>query len=90
VKQLFGKAGWQDEKSDFDISYAWADTSLIGNGAAPESLLAVHESRSIPFRISPTTSSFRECHGSHFLQSDLLLSANAYYRHLSHAQTTAI
>lgn len=83
VKQLFGKAGWEDEQSDFDLSYAWADNSLIGNGAAPESLLAVHESAvyTIP-DFTNNKLNFVTATGSHFLRSDLLLSADAYYRHL--------
>jgi outer membrane receptor protein involved in Fe transport len=83
VKQVFGKAGWQDEQTDLDLSYAWADTSLIGNGAAPESLLAVHESAvyTVP-DFTNNKLNFVTATGSHFLQSDLLVAANAYYRHL--------
>jgi outer membrane receptor protein involved in Fe transport len=83
VKQLFGKAGWEDEQSDFDISYAWADNSLIGNGAAPESLLAVHESAvyTVP-DFTNNKLNFVTATGSHFLRSDLLISADAYYRQL--------
>jgi outer membrane receptor protein involved in Fe transport len=83
LEQVFGKAGWEDEKTDFDISYAWADTSLIGNGAAPESLLAVHQSAvyTVP-DFTNNKLNFVSATGSHFLLSDLLLSANAYYRHL--------
>ncbi|MGH8122635.1 MAG: TonB-dependent receptor plug domain-containing protein, partial [Rudaea sp.] len=40
VYQGFGKIGWQNEKTDVDLSYTYADTSLYGNGAAPASLLA--------------------------------------------------
>ncbi|MEA3178422.1 MAG: hypothetical protein QOI59_1945 [Gammaproteobacteria bacterium] len=83
VKQLFGKAGWQDEQSDVDISYAWADNSLIGNGASPESLLAT--SRTAVYTVPDFTNNklnFVTATGSHFLRSDLLVSADAYYRHL--------
>jgi outer membrane receptor protein involved in Fe transport len=83
VEQLFGKAGWQDEQSDVDISYAWADNSLIGNGAAPESLLAT--SRTAVYTVPDFTNNklnFVTATGSHFLRSDLLVSADAYYRHL--------
>ncbi len=83
VKQLFGKAGWQDEHTDFDISYAWADTSLIGNGAAPESLLAGHESAFYTFPdLTNNKLNFITATGSHFLRSDLLFTMDAYYRHL--------
>jgi outer membrane receptor protein involved in Fe transport len=84
VKQLFGKAGWQDEQTDFDLSYAWADTNLIGNGPAPESLLAVHESAvyTVP-DITHNKLNFLNATGSRFVRSDLLLSGNVYYRHLT-------
>src|SRR6516225_4197514 len=35
--QAFGKVGWQNDKSDLDLSYSYADTSLYGNGAVPQS-----------------------------------------------------
>src|SRR5262249_34458563 len=83
VKQIFGKGGWQDETTDLDISYTWADTSLIGNGASPESLLAVQ--RSAVYTVPDFTNNklnFVNATGSHFFRSDLLVAANAYYRHL--------
>src|ERR1700724_2448073 len=39
VYQAFGKVGWQNDKTDIDLSYTYADTILFGNGAAPMSLL---------------------------------------------------
>ena len=39
VWQGFGKVGWQTEKTDIDLSYTYADTSLYGNGATPLSML---------------------------------------------------
>jgi len=83
VKQVFGKAGWQDEQTDLDVSYAWANTSMIGNGASPESLLAFN--RSAVYTVPDFTNNklnFVTATGSHFLSPDLLVSANAYYRHL--------
>jgi outer membrane receptor protein involved in Fe transport len=40
--QLFGNVGWQTERSNFDMSLTFADTDLIGNGAAPAELLEIH------------------------------------------------
>ena len=34
VEQLFGKVGYQTKDTDFDLSYAWANTELTGNGNA--------------------------------------------------------
>ncbi len=83
VKQVFGKVGYETDTTDLDISYTWADTSLIGNGAAPESLLAYR--RQAIYTAPDSTANrvnFVNATGSHFLLSDLLVSANAYYRHL--------
>jgi outer membrane receptor protein involved in Fe transport len=84
VKQLFGKAGWQDEKTDLDLSYTWADTALIGNGTTPESMLAVR--RQAIYSAPDFTNNklnFVNATGSHFLLSELLVAGNAYYRHLT-------
>src|ERR1700674_1956052 len=39
IYQGFGKVGWQNEKTDVDLSYTDADPSLYGNGATPTSML---------------------------------------------------
>jgi outer membrane receptor protein involved in Fe transport len=83
VEQVFGKAGWQDEKTDVDVSYAWANTQLVGNGTTPESMLAVR--RAAIYSAPDFTNNklnFVNGTGSHFLLSDLLVAGNLYYRHL--------
>jgi outer membrane receptor protein involved in Fe transport len=83
VEQLFGKGGWQDEKTDIDVSYAWANTQLVGNGTTPESLLAVR--RQAIYSAPDFTNNklnFINGTGSHFLAAELLISGNLYYRHL--------
>ena len=83
VKQLFGKAGWQDELTDVDLSYTWADTDLTGNGTTPESLLAVRRAAIFTAPdFTNNTLNFVNLTATHFLTPELLLSANAYYRHL--------
>jgi outer membrane receptor protein involved in Fe transport len=83
VKQVFGKVGWENELSDLDLSYAWADTRLTGNGAVPESMLA-YRRESIYTAPDQTrdTLNFVNLTGTHFLDRALLLSGNVYYRHL--------
>jgi outer membrane receptor protein involved in Fe transport len=39
--QLFGNAMWRTETSSFGVSLTYADTDLIGNGAAPVELLEI-------------------------------------------------
>jgi len=83
VRQLFGKLGWQDDRSDVDFSYTWADTRLVGNGTTPESLLAVR--RQAIFSAPDATGNhlnFANLTGTRFLADDLLLSGNVYYRQL--------
>ncbi|HEX5124600.1 MAG TPA: TonB-dependent receptor, partial [Rhodanobacteraceae bacterium] len=46
IKQAFGKIGWQTDRTDIDLSYTFADTSLFGNGATPESMLAYRRNTS--------------------------------------------
>lgn len=84
VRQLFGKTGWQDEVTDFDLSYTYADNSMIGNGTTPQSMLAVRRQAiySAP-DFTHNKLNFINATGSHFLQSDLLISGNIYYRHLT-------
>ena len=83
VEQLFGKVGYQTKDTDFDLSYAWANTELTGNGTTPQSMLAVR--RQAIFSAPDFTHNklnFINVTGSHFLRPDLLLSGNLYYRHL--------
>ena len=84
VKQIFAKVGWQNEVTDLDLSYTWADTALTGNGTTPQSMLAVN--REAIFTAPDFTNNklnFVNATGSHFLSSDLLLAGNIYYRHLT-------
>ena len=83
VYQGFGKVGWQNDKTDIDLSYTYADTALIGNGPVPSSLLATR--RSIIYTAPDRTHNllhFFNLTATQFLSDDLLLSGNAYHRRL--------
>ncbi len=80
--QAFGKIGWQNEKSDLDLSYTYADTSLFGNGATPQSMLDYQYASSYTPDITHNLLHFVNLTGTQFLTPTLLLSGNAYYRHL--------
>ena len=82
VAQGFGKIGWQTEKTDIDLSYTYADTSLFGNGAAPESMLAFRRQTSYTPDFTDNQLNFVNLTGTQYLTDTLLLSGNAYYRHL--------
>ncbi len=79
--QLFGKVGWETDATDIDLSYIFADTDLIGNGFAPESLLA--RDRDAVHTFPDNTQNrlhFVNLRASHWLMDELLLSGNAFYR----------
>jgi outer membrane receptor protein involved in Fe transport len=75
--------GWQNDKTDIDLSYTYADTSMIGNGTTPLSMLYFR--RASIFTAPDFTHNlmnFVNLTGTQFLSDHLLLSGNAYYRHL--------
>ncbi len=81
--QAFAKVGWQNDKTDIDLSYTYADTSMIGNGTTPESMLDVR--REAIFSAPDFTHNllnFVNLNGTQFLNDHLLLSGNAYFRQL--------
>jgi outer membrane receptor protein involved in Fe transport len=82
VTQAFGKVGWETDKTDLDLSYTYADTSLWGNGATPQSMLGyLYESSYTP-DYTANLMNFVNLTGTQFLSEKLLLSGNVYYRHL--------
>jgi len=80
--QAFGKVGWQNEHTDLDLSYTYADTSLYGNGAVPLSMLEYRRETSYTPDLTHNLLHFVNLTGTQFLAEHLLLSANAYYRRL--------
>ncbi len=82
VYQAFGKVGWQNDKTDFDLSYTYADTSLFGNGATPISMLDYDYESSYTPDSTANLLSFVNLTATQFIADKLLLSGNVYYRHL--------
>ena len=87
VYQAFGKVGWQNDKTDFDLSYTYADTSLYGNGATPMSMLNYDYESSYTPDYTANLLSFVNLTGTQFLTDKLLLSGNVFYRHLDHERS---
>jgi outer membrane receptor protein involved in Fe transport len=83
VYQGFGKVGWQNDKTDIDLSYTYADTRLFGNGATPLSMLDYRREASYTPDFTANLLSFGNLTGTQFLTDKLLLSGNVYYRHLT-------
>jgi len=82
VWQAFGKVGWQNDTTDVDLSYTYADTRLFGNGAAPLSMLYYRREQSYTPDSTHNLLHFANLTGTQFLSPHLLLSASAYYRRL--------
>ena len=80
--QLFAKVGYKTERTDVELSFAYANTDLTGNGLAPESLLA--RDRRAVYTFPDETKNLMylgNLRGSRWLTDDLLLSTNAFYRY---------
>ena len=80
--QAFGKVGWQNDTTDVDLSYTYADTRLFGNGAVPLSMLYYRREQSYTPDSTHNLLHFANLTGTQFLSAHLLLAASAYYRRL--------
>ena len=80
VRQFFGKLGWQDSMTDFDVSLTLADNHFTGNQTLPLSMLDdLRQSYTYP-DTNRNQLSFLTVKGSHFLSDDWLIGGTAYFR----------
>ena len=80
VRQFFGKIGYQDDVTDFDVSATLADNALEGTQTLPLSMLGnPRQAYTYPDR-NENRLGFVTAKGSRFLSDALLLGGNAYYR----------
>ena len=80
VDQLFTKVGWQDDKSDLDLSLMLADTNMHGTQALPMSMFNNRkQAYSWPDSIGNQLAMIN-LKGSHFITDETLVAANMYYR----------
>ncbi len=81
LNQTFAKTGWQSEKTKLDLSYIGTDNKLIGNGFTPEHMLSGDRDQ---IHTRPDWSNNYYHHlalnGSHWVNNDVMLSGNTYYR----------
>jgi outer membrane receptor protein involved in Fe transport len=83
VKQGFMKVGWDNEKTDIDLSYTYAENSLTGNGAAPADMLAQNWSAVyVHPEITKPRLNFLTLKLKHSFTHDLEFTGNTYYRRL--------
>lgn len=82
LRQGFFKAGWQDSRTDLDVSLALADNSMQGTQALPLSMLGnPRQAYTWPDR-TQNQLSFLTARASRFLGEDVLLSGTTYVREL--------
>jgi iron complex outermembrane recepter protein len=89
VHQLFAKAGWQNDKTDMDVSLTFADNSLQGTQTLPLSFLYdIHQAYTYPdTNINKLT--FLTVKGSRFLSDAALFGGNLYYRHYRNSSVSS-
>jgi len=81
VKQLFGKVGFQDDKTDLDVTLTLADNKLQGTQTLPLSFLDdPKQAYTFPDE-NDNKLAFLAAKGSRFLGENALLGGSAYYRH---------
>ncbi|MGH8315213.1 MAG: TonB-dependent receptor, partial [Steroidobacterales bacterium] len=80
VKQFFGKVGYQDDKTDFDVSLTLADNALQGTQTLPTPWLDTPRQAYTFPDFNENKLGFLTAKGSHFLGEGVLLGGNAYYR----------
>ncbi len=82
VKQLFANTSWRSDTSTLDLSLTATDNELIGNGPAPVELIDIN--RRAAFTIPDITKNRMQLlnlTGSHWINDNLQVAGNAYYRH---------
>ena len=80
VKQLFGKIGYQDDRTDLDLSATLADNMLQGTQTLPQSWLDTRKQAYTFPDSNRNRLAFVAAKGSRFLTDTVLLGGNAYYR----------
>ena len=81
VNQSFGKIGWENDKTDLDLSFTFADNKLQGVGPVPQGALqqnwgAIYSAPDI----TKNTLYFFNLKGNHWLTDQLKLSGTTYNR----------
>ena len=90
IRQAFLKSGWQDSRTDIDLSLALADNALEGVQTTPLGMLA--ESRRQIYTWPDRTENslgFATLRASRYMQNDVLLSGDAYLRGFRQANVSS-
>lgn len=84
VNQAFGKVGWENDKTDLDLSFTFADNNLQGVGPTPQGWIS-EDWRAIYTApdVTRNTLYFVTLKGSHLITDKLQLAGNVYNRNTS-------
>ncbi|HEY0268393.1 MAG TPA: TonB-dependent receptor [Methyloradius sp.] len=86
ASQLFGKLGWQGEKTDLKLTYSYANTNLNGNGLQPESFLKRDYGSVFTYPDNTKNeSNFVNLQLAHYFTDNVSFSGNTYYRKIKTA-----
>ena len=89
VKRMFGKVGYQDDRSDLDVSLTLADNTLQGTQTLPQSWLDTpREAYTFP-DTNANRLAFLAAKGSRFLSDTALLGGNVYLRRYHNANLSS-
>jgi len=83
VNQWFGKIGFEDDTSRYDLSYTGAHNSLVGNGMVPDYLMG-SDLEGVHTLIDKTRNSYNQVqlNGTEFITDTLMASGNVYWRNI--------
>jgi outer membrane receptor protein involved in Fe transport len=83
VRQIFGKVGWEGERTDIKFTTAYADNQMYGNGLQEQRFLARdYSSVYTTPDITDNRSLFMNLEGSYQLNDNISFSGNSYYRNI--------
>jgi iron complex outermembrane receptor protein len=82
LRQAFVKSGWQDARTDLDVSFAAADNNLQGTQALPASMLGNPRQAYTWPDTTENQLAFLTVRASRSLDNDVLVSGNFYVRGL--------
>ncbi|MDB5823250.1 MAG: TonB-dependent receptor [Herminiimonas sp.] len=80
IRQFFGKLGFQDRSTDLDLSLTAADNRLQGTQTLPLSFSDTPRQAYTYPDITTNKLLFLTAKGSHFINENLLVGGNLYYR----------
>jgi outer membrane receptor protein involved in Fe transport len=89
VSQLFGKAGYETERDNVDVSLTAANNRLEGTQTLPLSFLDDRRQAYTYPDVNRNQLAMVAVKGSHFIRDDVLVAGSAYLRHFRNKNTSS-